>query len=197
MTYFHDTYILPSALQRLSNGVCLCGTVTNQIPVSALPLTVTIQKCECNYTENLVTNALGQYCFKAPKGATVTVTPVLGVGVVADPPSRTINQACTDQCDLDFTLSPVVVPVTVSGTVSGAEITNPGITLAYYLNGVESGTALADALGNYSFTALSGSDAVIVPQAIVGQTVAPPVIILTNLAANSSNNNFVYTPIVE
>ncbi|MCL2335868.1 MAG: cadherin-like beta sandwich domain-containing protein [Firmicutes bacterium] len=87
---------------------------------------------------------------------------------------------------------------TVTGTLSGlgAGFDYSSLAVNYTLDGGETMQQVVAPDGSYNINVLDGANLVITPPDASGYTVAPPTINLPNVTADSSGNDFVYTPTI-
>ncbi len=169
--------------------VVLSGAVSNASgPVSGFPIEYTVN---CR-TLTTTTDANGRYTITALRGACVVISTGMLVGVRVSPENYSFT-ACFDRANLDFTLTQVTAPFTISGAVSGLPSVQ-GITVFYAVDGVNQATT-TDAGGNYAFAAFSGANVMITPSIQTGFVAAPPSYSIPSVSMNVPGNNFTYTAI--
>jgi hypothetical protein len=129
------------------------------------------------------TDANGNYSFaNLPAGANYIVTPSLANYAFA-PPSAAFNNLSAN-ATANFTGTPGAR--TIGGRISDAG-NNSLANVTVTLSGAQSGTALTDAGGNYSFSVASGASYTVTP-ARANYTFAPPSATFNNIAANQTAN---------
>ena len=135
-----------------------------------------------------ITDSSGNYNFVEIANGDYTVTPI-HTGYTFSPSSTAVTVSGADQTDIDFTATASTTPTyTISGTVSGAVVSDVTITLS----GTGSITITTDASGNYSFSNASNGSYTITPSK-TGYTFSPPSRSITVNSANVTGQNFTAT----
>jgi hypothetical protein len=140
-------------------------------------------------TGSTSTDVNGNYSFTALPTGSYTVAPSLA-GFVFSPASSavTISGANVSVNNFAETAS-AAASSSLSGTVSGSVVQNVLITLG----GTNSGSALTDTLGNYSFSGLAAGSYTLTP-ALAGHTFTPASRALTTISGQTATGlNFTET----
>lgn len=177
-----------------TRGFCaftLSGTVTNTAgdPVDGISIHYEVG----GVTYRTTTNSAGMYSVAVPNCTSVTITLAPIVGVTVSPEYYVLTNISCDVAQLDFTLTPLPVSYSISGTVSG-HANNVGIPVYYTINGVP-GSTTTGAGGVYSFVVQAGANVTVTPSLQSGYTVAPPSYAISSVSSNVTTGNFAYTPI--
>lgn len=152
----------------------ISGTVTG-VEVSGVIISVSGTS-----SARTTTDSSGNYSVAVPAG-TYTVTPTLLNYVFTPESESSVTVSTADVGDIDFVCAAATTTYTLSGTITGAEVSGVTITL-YYGAGSADTTTAAD--GTYSFTVTDGTYAVV--PSLSGYSFTPGVAVATVDGANAS-----------
>ena len=140
-------------------------------------------------TGNTTTDASGNYSFTGLAAGDYTVTPSLA-GFIFSPVSDVVTVSGADVIGNNFTETASAAPTSIlSGTASGAVAQNVLINLS----GSNTGSALTDSSGNYSFSDLAAGSYAVTPS-LAGFIFSPvSSVVTTTSGINASGFNFTAT----
>jgi Domain of unknown function (DUF1929)/Bacterial Ig domain/Glyoxal oxidase N-terminus/Carboxypeptidase regulatory-like domain/SdrD B-like domain/Kelch motif len=136
-------------------------------------------------TATAVADANGNYSFAGLPNGSYTVTPSR-TGYSFNPVSQAVTLSGTNQTGVNFTAQAIVSTWSITGTIS-PPASGSGSTVT--LSGSASGSTVADANGNYTFSGLPNGSYVVTP-AKSGYSFTPPTQNVTISGANQSAINF-------
>ena len=140
-------------------------------------------------TGNTTTDASGNYSFTGLAAGDYTVTPSLA-GFIFSPVSDVVTVSGADVIGNNFTETASAAPTSIlSGTASGAVAQNVLINLS----GSNTGSALTDSSGNYSFSGLAAGSYAVTPS-LAGFIFSPvSSVVTTTSGISASGFNFTAT----
>jgi inhibitor of cysteine peptidase len=170
--------VVPSTFIYTISGT-VSGDVTNGVMIN---LTGT------GVTPPATTSGGGVYNFLSLANGVYTVTPVLA-GYTFAPSSSVVTVDGVNITGTNFIATAnVATTYSISGKVSGT--VQSGVTITLAKSGVNSGTTLTNASGNYSFSGLVAGSYTVTPL-LTGYTFSLPILSPTISSANVTGQNFV------
>ncbi len=168
-----------------STSFSISGTVSGAVSSG---VTITLSGTSSG---TATTNASGNYTFTGLANGSYTVSPSQP-GYTFTPTSEAVAINGANITSINFVATANTSPTyTISGTVTlsgGGAL--PGVTIT--LSGNNSGTAMTDASGNYTFTGLTNGSYTVTPS-LSGYTFTPPSIAVAVNGVNITSVNFTAT----
>ena len=144
-----------------------------------------------NVPVTTTTNSLGEYEFLGIlQGSNLVITASTQPGYSVLPVSIILNNLQSDHHDQDFTYTPGATTYTISGKITGTDVSNE---IACIINGVRH-TTQTNSQGEYEFSNIpEGANVEIIPPTRSGYTVSPGSIVINNITTDKHDQNFAYT----